>query len=86
MCFNLYLYNNQINASSLIGQSAVGYCAGKSTRRIRKQAHSRLTILVALGMSSSKKHFYYYIVILAKFVCTQPNVDEYIGENTSCHE
>ena len=23
------LYNNQINARALIGQSAVGYCAGK---------------------------------------------------------
>ena len=26
-----YLYNNQINARSLIGQSAIGYCAGKPT-------------------------------------------------------
>ena len=25
------LYNNQINARALIGQSAVGYCAGKPT-------------------------------------------------------
>ena len=25
----VYLYNNQINARALIGQSAVGYCAGK---------------------------------------------------------
>ena len=25
------LHNNQINARSLIGQSAVGYCAGKPT-------------------------------------------------------
>ena len=25
----IYLYNNQINARALIGQSAVGYCAGK---------------------------------------------------------
>ena len=24
-----YLYNNQINAHALIGQSADGYCAGK---------------------------------------------------------
>ena len=24
-----FLYNNQINAHALIGQSAVGYCAGK---------------------------------------------------------
>ena len=23
-----YLYNNQINARALIGQSAMGYCAG----------------------------------------------------------
>ena len=27
------LYNNQINARALIGQSAVGYCAGKSTEK-----------------------------------------------------
>ena len=26
-----FLYNNQINARALIGQSAVGYCASKST-------------------------------------------------------
>ena len=25
------LYNNQINASALIGQSAISYCAGKPT-------------------------------------------------------
>ena len=25
------LYNNQINVRALIGQSAVGYCAGKPT-------------------------------------------------------
>ena len=33
LCFvvNSTLYNNQINARALIGQSAVGYCAGKST-------------------------------------------------------
>ena len=30
LCFRV-LYNNQINARSLIGQSAVGYCAGKPT-------------------------------------------------------
>ena len=28
----VYLYNNQINARALIGQSAVGYCAGKTAR------------------------------------------------------
>ena len=28
-----YLYNNQINAHALIGQSAVGYCAGKPTEK-----------------------------------------------------
>ena len=28
------LYNNQINARALIGQSAVGYCAGKPTEKI----------------------------------------------------
>ena len=28
------LYNNQINARTLIGQSAVGYCAGKPTEKI----------------------------------------------------
>ena len=27
----VYLYNNQINARALSGQSAVGYCAGKPT-------------------------------------------------------
>ena len=29
------LYNNQINARALIGQSAVGYCAGKPTEKLR---------------------------------------------------
>ena len=29
----LRLYNNQINARALIGQSAVGYCAGKPTEK-----------------------------------------------------
>ena len=29
------LYNNQINARALIGQSAVGYCAGKPTENSR---------------------------------------------------
>ena len=29
----LVLYNNQINARALIGQSAVGYCAGKPTEK-----------------------------------------------------
>ena len=29
----LILYNNQINARALIGQSAVGYCAGKPTEK-----------------------------------------------------
>ena len=29
------LYNNQINARALIGQSAVGYCAVKPTERSR---------------------------------------------------
>ena len=28
------LYNNQINACTLIGQSAVGYCAGKPTEKL----------------------------------------------------
>ena len=27
------LYNNQINARALIGQSAVSYCAGKPTEK-----------------------------------------------------
>ena len=31
----IYLYNNQINARALIGQSAVGYCAGKPTEKSR---------------------------------------------------
>ena len=30
-----YLYNNQINVRALIGQSAVGYCAGKPTEKSR---------------------------------------------------
>ena len=34
MC-KLFLYNNQINAHTLIGQSAVGYCAGKPTEKSR---------------------------------------------------
>ena len=29
------LYNNQINARALIGQSSVGYCAGKPTEKSR---------------------------------------------------
>ena len=29
------LYNNQINARALIGQSAVVYCAGKPTEKLR---------------------------------------------------
>ena len=29
------LYNNQINARALSGQSAVGYCAGKPTEKSR---------------------------------------------------
>ena len=29
------LYNNQINARALIGQSALGYCAGKPTEKWR---------------------------------------------------
>ena len=30
-CRYSILYNNQINAHALIGQSALGYCAGKPT-------------------------------------------------------
>ena len=33
--FILILYNNQINARALLGQSAVGYCAGKPTEKSR---------------------------------------------------
>ena len=29
------LYNNQINAHAVIGQSAMGYCAGKPTEKSR---------------------------------------------------
>ena len=29
------LYNDQINARALIGQSAMGYCAGKPTEKSR---------------------------------------------------
>ena len=31
----VYLCNNQINTRALIGQSAVGYCAGKPTEKWR---------------------------------------------------
>ena len=31
----MQLYNNQINANTLIGQSAMGYCAGKPTEKSR---------------------------------------------------
>ena len=31
----VYLYNNQINARALIGQSAVGYCYYKPTEKSR---------------------------------------------------
>ena len=34
-CFIKYLYNNQINARALIGQSAVGYCYYKPTENLR---------------------------------------------------
>ena len=47
----------------------------------------QLTILVAIGMSSSGKHFY-YVLKLAKFAYAQPNLghlDEHIGEH-ACHE
>ena len=30
----VYLYNNQINARAPIGQSAVGYCAGKPMEKL----------------------------------------------------
>ena len=30
------LNNNQINARALIGQSALGYCAGKPTEKLKK--------------------------------------------------
>ena len=29
-----FLYNNQINARALIGQSAMGYCAGKPMEKL----------------------------------------------------
>ena len=35
VCKYLHLDNNQINARALIGQSAVGYCAGKPTEKSR---------------------------------------------------
>ena len=39
MCINkvlhCILYNNQINVRALIGQSAMGYCAGKPTEKSR---------------------------------------------------
>ena len=33
LCFYQVLYNNQINARALIGQSAMVYCAGKPTEK-----------------------------------------------------
>ena len=33
--YTLHVYNNQINARTLIGQSAVGYRAGKPTEKSR---------------------------------------------------
>ena len=33
--YNRLLYNNQINARALIGQSAMGYCAGKPMEKNR---------------------------------------------------
>ena len=30
-----YFYNDQINTHARIGQSAVGYCAGKPTEKMR---------------------------------------------------
>ena len=37
LCFvvNSTLYNNQINAHAVIGQSAAGYCADKPTEKSR---------------------------------------------------
>ena len=35
MRLNTFLCNNQINVRALIGQSAVGYCAGKPTEKSR---------------------------------------------------
>ena len=34
-CRDFALYNNQINARDLIGQSAMGYCAGKPMEKSR---------------------------------------------------
>ena len=34
LAYHSTLYNNQINARALIGQSAVGYCAGKPTEKL----------------------------------------------------
>ena len=38
------LYNNQINARALIGQSAVGCCAGKPTEKSRVYKSNRLQV------------------------------------------
>ena len=35
VCKYLHLYNNQINARALIGQSAMGYYAGKPREKSR---------------------------------------------------
>ena len=34
LCHYDILYNNQINARALIGQSVVGYCVGKPAEKI----------------------------------------------------
>ena len=36
------LYNNQINARAVIGQSAVGYCAGKPTEKSHRASSELL--------------------------------------------
>ena len=35
LTFDIYLYNNQINARTLIGQSAMFYCASKLKEKLR---------------------------------------------------
>ena len=47
--FSYYLYNNQINALALIGQSAVGYCAGKPTDKSRELLYKSNRPQVSMG-------------------------------------
>ena len=45
-CNILYVYDNQVNARALIGQSAVVYCAGKPTEKSKPVARGLQILLV----------------------------------------